>query len=232
MGVGEQRDPFGRGAEQRRAGRRGRRGSPSAIARWVLPVPGGPSRTTFSLPCEEVELAEVQRPCRGGSSVWKAEVELLERLARREAGGLDAALAAVAVAAVDLGLEQRLGELLIAPLLLRGRARRAWATPSPRPAPSAPGTGARARSSGGSCDQRVIGGQRADLDDWLAARRGARGAGACSARACSSAVIVRCRANERACRQASSPVSSATARTSRWVTRTSTRRPTRRGSSE
>ena len=43
------------------------------------------------------------------------------------------------------------------------------------------------------------------------ARRGARRAGRCSARACSSAVIVRCLANDRGCRQASSPVSSATA---------------------
>jgi hypothetical protein len=48
----------------------------------------------------------------------KGEVELLERLARREAGGLDAALAAVAVAAVDLGLQQRGRELLEAPFLL------------------------------------------------------------------------------------------------------------------
>src|SRR5215213_10017352 len=30
--------------------------------------------------------------------------------------------------------------------------------------PSAPGTGARAPSSGGSCDQRVVGRQRTDLD--------------------------------------------------------------------
>ena len=50
-----------------------------------------------------------------------------------------------------------------------------------------------------------------------------------SVRACSSAVIVRCRANERGCRQASSPVSSATARTSRSVTLASTRRPTSAG---
>ena len=50
----------------------------------------------------------------------EGEVELLERLARGEPRGLDAGLAAVAVAAVDLGLEQRGGELLIAPLLGAG----------------------------------------------------------------------------------------------------------------
>jgi hypothetical protein len=48
------------------------------------------------------------------------EVELLQGLSGGEAGGLDAALAAVAVAAVCLGLEQRGGELLEAPLLLAG----------------------------------------------------------------------------------------------------------------
>jgi hypothetical protein len=50
----------------------------------------------------------------------KGEVELLERLARREARGLDPGLAALAVAAVGLGLEQRRGELLIAPFLRAG----------------------------------------------------------------------------------------------------------------
>jgi hypothetical protein len=37
----------------------------------------------------------------------EGEVELLDRLAGGKAGGLDAGLAAVAVAAVGLGLEQR-----------------------------------------------------------------------------------------------------------------------------
>jgi hypothetical protein len=65
---------------------------------------------------EEVELSEVQD--RGLlDRALKAEVELLQRLARREARGFDAALPAVAVAAVGLGLQQRRGELLIAPFL-------------------------------------------------------------------------------------------------------------------
>jgi hypothetical protein len=51
----------------------------------------------------------------------EAVVELLQRLARREPGGLDPGLAAVAVAAVDLGLEQDGGELLVASFL-RSRA--------------------------------------------------------------------------------------------------------------
>src|SRR4051794_37367195 len=50
----------------------------------------------------------------------EGEVELFERLARGEAGGLDAALAAVAVAAVDLGLQQGGGEALVAPVLAAG----------------------------------------------------------------------------------------------------------------
>src|SRR5829696_8042585 len=50
----------------------------------------------------------------------KGEVELLERLAGRKPRGFDPGLAAVAVATVGLGLEQRRRELLIAPFLLAG----------------------------------------------------------------------------------------------------------------
>jgi hypothetical protein len=68
---------------------------------------------------EEVELAQVQNRVARDRGL-KGEVELLERLACREAGRLDAGLAAVAVATVGLGLEQRCRELLIAPFLLTG----------------------------------------------------------------------------------------------------------------
>jgi hypothetical protein len=50
----------------------------------------------------------------------EGEVELLERLSGGEARGLDARLAAMGLARGDLGGEQRLGEALIAPLLLAG----------------------------------------------------------------------------------------------------------------
>jgi hypothetical protein len=50
--------------------------------------------------------------------VLKAKVELLECLVSGEAAGLDPGPAAVAVAAVDLGLEQDGGELLIDPFVL------------------------------------------------------------------------------------------------------------------
>ena len=59
FGVGEPGDPFGRGRErdavagQAGADRRAR--SPGGSCR----CPGGPSRTTFSLGVQEVELAEV-----------------------------------------------------------------------------------------------------------------------------------------------------------------------------
>ena len=36
-------------------------------------MPGGPSRTTFSLAGEEVELAEVQDRSRAAALVWKAK---------------------------------------------------------------------------------------------------------------------------------------------------------------
>jgi hypothetical protein len=64
-------------------------------------------------------LAEVQDGVAADRGL-KAEVELLECLAGREPGGLDAALAAVAVAAVCLGLQERGGELLKAPLIGAG----------------------------------------------------------------------------------------------------------------
>src|SRR4051794_26142049 len=68
---------------------------------------------------QEVELAEMLHDGLLDASL-EGEVELLQRLAGREARGLDAALAAVAVARGDLRGEQRFGEALIAPLLLAG----------------------------------------------------------------------------------------------------------------
>jgi hypothetical protein len=50
----------------------------------------------------------------------EGEVELLERLAGGEAGGLDPRLAAVALPGGDLGREHRLEEALVRPVLLAG----------------------------------------------------------------------------------------------------------------
>ena len=191
-------------------------------------MPGGPSRTTFSLPARKsswprcwisVFLTERWKVKSNSSSVLRA--------------GNRAALIRPSPPCASrewvLGRKQRLGEALIAPLLLRGRARRAWAAPARRRAPSAPGTGARARCWC-SCDQRVIGGQRP-----RARRRGSAGSPRRS-RSCAGVLDRGDRAvpgeRPRACRQASSPVSSATAVTSVCETRTSTRRPASAGSSE
>jgi hypothetical protein len=68
---------------------------------------------------EEVELTEMfDHGLLDGA--LEGEVELLERLAGREAGGLDARFAAVGLARCDLGGQQGLGEALVAPLLLAG----------------------------------------------------------------------------------------------------------------
>jgi hypothetical protein len=68
---------------------------------------------------QEVELAEVLDHGLLDRAL-EAEVELLERLAGREAGRLDPRLAAVRLARGDVGGEQRLAEALVAPALLAG----------------------------------------------------------------------------------------------------------------
>src|SRR5579862_745285 len=68
---------------------------------------------------QEVELAEMLDHGLLHAAL-EGEVELLERLAGGEPGGLDATLAAVTVARGDLSAEQDLGEPLVAPLLLPG----------------------------------------------------------------------------------------------------------------
>ena len=109
----------------------------SAIARCVLPVPGRSEQDHVLAGVEEVELAEVLDH-RLLHRALEGEVELLERLAGGEPGGLDPALAAVGVAGGDLGAEQHLGEPLIAPGLLAG-----------------PVSQRRQRPGGGGCFQRA-----------------------------------------------------------------------------
>ena len=65
------------------------------------------------------ELREVQDQRLLGARLG-GEVEVLERLVRREGGVADAVAGAGGVAREDLGLEQRLEELLVGPALLAG----------------------------------------------------------------------------------------------------------------
>ena len=92
---------------------------PSAIAKCVLPVPGWAQRDDALLGVQEVELAEVLDHGLLHAAL-EAEVELLQGLSGREARLADAGLTAMAVTRADLGLEQQLGEALIAPLLGSG----------------------------------------------------------------------------------------------------------------
>ena len=118
LGVGERRDPFGGGSERDAvAGQAG--ADPDRDAQVGLAGAGRSEQDDVLLAVKEVELAEVQDRFAAQAGL-EGEVELLERFARREPGGLDAALAAVAVAAVGLGLQQRRGELLEGPLLGAG----------------------------------------------------------------------------------------------------------------
>jgi hypothetical protein len=76
----------------------------------------GPEQDDVLATVQEVELAEVEHLLAADRGL-EGEVELLKRLSGGEPGGLDAALTAVAVAAICLGLQQRGGELLKAPFL-------------------------------------------------------------------------------------------------------------------
>jgi hypothetical protein len=71
---------------------------------------------------QEVELPQVLDDLAADRALER-EVELLERLAGGEAGGLDARLAAVRLPRGHLGGEQQLGEALVAPAFLTGALR-------------------------------------------------------------------------------------------------------------
>jgi hypothetical protein len=118
LGVGQQRDPFGGGAERDAvAGQAG--ADPQGDAQMGLAGAGRAEQDDVLAAGDEVELAEMQNGL-APQAALEGEVELLERFAGGEPRGLDPGLAAVAVAAVDLGLEQRGGELLKAPVLGAG----------------------------------------------------------------------------------------------------------------
>jgi hypothetical protein len=106
LGLGEQRDPFGRGGEGHAVAGQAR--IPNAIARRLAGA-GRAEQHDVLATGQEVELAEVLDQRRLDRALER-EVELLERLAGGEAGGLDAALAAVRLARGVLGRQRRLGE--------------------------------------------------------------------------------------------------------------------------
>jgi len=83
------------------------------MARWVLPVPGGPKNTTLSLASTGAEVGDDV----AFERALVVEVEVLEGLAGREPGGPDAELAAVGLAGGDLPLQAGGEELLMGPAL-------------------------------------------------------------------------------------------------------------------
>ncbi len=118
LGVGEQCDPFGRGAKRDAlAGEAG--ADPQGDAEMGLSGAGRAQEDDVLFAGQEVELAEVGDE-RLLDRALKGEVELVQRLSGGEPRCFDAALAAVRLARGVLGREQRLGEALIAPLLRPG----------------------------------------------------------------------------------------------------------------
>ena len=89
------------------------------MARWVLPVPGGPRNTTLA---RSAMKSRVPR-CSDDVAFERAlvvVVEVLEGLAGREPGGADAAFAAVVLAGGDFAFEAGGEELLMGPAVGAG----------------------------------------------------------------------------------------------------------------
>ena len=102
LGVGERRDPFGRGADGNAvAGRAG--ADPERDREVRLAGPGRSEQDDVLLARQEIELAEMQDRVALEARL-EGEVELLQGLARREPRGFDPGLSAVGIAAVGLGL--------------------------------------------------------------------------------------------------------------------------------
>ena len=98
----------------------------------------------------------------------------------------------------DLGREQRLGEALVAPLLLAGPLGQLGQRPGGGRRLQLPGTGGPARRSWSCRDQRVVARQRAALDLDARGAGGVRRAGASSSAWWAGSVKVRWRAKRRA----------------------------------
>ena len=117
------------------------------IARWVLPVPGGPEEHdvgAFGSMKSSVPRCAIASRLR---ERWKLEVEVLECLAGREPRGADAALAAVVLAGRDLAFETRGEELLVGPALGSGPFGEPFDRVGRATVLSAPGTDTRCRWS-------------------------------------------------------------------------------------
>ena len=104
------------------------------MAMCVLPVPDGPSSTTFSARSTKLERGELLdlRPRRAGG---KGKVEGLERLDGREAGDPGQHVASPGPPCLALGLQHLLQEVGVGGVLLlrralgnRRRRGRAWPT--------------------------------------------------------------------------------------------------------
>ena len=82
-------------------------------------MPGGPKKQTLA--CSWIQASWARCRISGFSARGLGgEVEVLERLVGGEGGVADALAGAGGVAREDLGLEQRLEELLVGPALLAG----------------------------------------------------------------------------------------------------------------
>ena len=90
--------------------------TPSPTARWVLPVPGRAEEHDVLAGGDEVQGPEVGQSL-ALERALVLDVEVLEGLAGREAGGADAALTAVGFAGGDLALQAGGEELLVGPAL-------------------------------------------------------------------------------------------------------------------
>ena len=145
VGVGEPGDPFGGGGER----------DPVPGLAGADRQPGGQVGLAGAGRAEEHDVVlggdEVQGAQVGDDLAFEAagvvEVELLQRLAGREPGGADAALAAVGLAGGDLALQAGGQELLVGPGLGAGPLGQPGAPTRAASGPSAPGSGTRSRRS-------------------------------------------------------------------------------------
>ena len=87
---------------------------PSPIERWVLPVPGGPRKTTFSFPAMKSRVPRWATTSRLSERWWSKSNSSIVFL-WREPSGPDADLPAVGLTGGDLALEAGGQELLVAP---------------------------------------------------------------------------------------------------------------------